>query len=217
MARTASRRLQLAILTLAGLALAPAAHAGIIFDDTVATGGGITVPGQPLLANEVTATPGTSRTVTDLFIGLTSQNIPETASIQGFLYANDAAGGAPGTLLWTGAVINNVAVNSQNLLIDLSVPSVVVPDTFTFAASITNATGVLGYVPVSGSTAGSFIQAYTGSPGRFSSLTAPYQIEARVVTASAAVPEPSSLALSALGLVATSLVARRRMSRKREG
>ncbi len=170
------------------------ASAGLIFDNSAPGPRGTTVTSLPQLGGEVTAAAGTSRVVTELDLGFTSQGLAITADIQAFLYANDGADGAPGTLLWSSAVMTGVNFNSMNDLLSFSVPSIVVPDTFTFASAITNATGVLGYVPASGASTGTFDQAYVGSPGSWSPLSSAFETEARVFTLDA-VPEPSSLAL----------------------
>jgi hypothetical protein len=205
------------VRTLVAAALAATAlHAGVAsadvaFDNTAAGTQGITTTTLPQLGDEVTAAPGTARAVTELDLGFTSQGVPLTADLQAFLYANDGPGGAPGTLLWQSAVMSGVAINSTNLLVAFSVPSVVVPDTFTFTAAITNASGVVGYVPASGATTGTFEQAWVGSPGAFQTLPANFEVEGRVITSP--VPEPSSLALCGLGVVGLAAYARRRRAR----
>ena len=189
-----------------------AASADVIFDNTAPGDQGITQTGFPQLGGEVTAAAGTSRTVTELDLGFTSQGLPGTADLQAFLYANDGAGGAPGTLLWQSAVMTGVAIDSHNLLIAFSVPSVVVPDTFTFAAAITNdASGEVGYVSASGAATGTFDQTWIGSPGSFTTPGV-FGVEGRVVAS--AVPEPSAFALSAVGL-AGAVALRRSRNRAR--
>lgn len=180
-----------AVLT---LALAAPASADLIFDNSATGNRGITGAGSLQIGDEVTAAAGTSRVVTELDLGFTSQGAPATANVQAFLYANDGTNGAPGTLLWASAIMTGVNFNTTNALVAFAVPSITVPDTFTFAGVITNGTGFLGFVPATGASVGTFDTVYAGSPGSFSTLASVFEIEGRVIT-SAAVPEPSSLAL----------------------
>jgi hypothetical protein len=48
--------------------------------------------------------------VTELDIGVSQQGVAGTANLQAFLYANDGAGRAPGTLLWNSATMTNVSL-----------------------------------------------------------------------------------------------------------
>jgi hypothetical protein len=182
----------------AAVSFQPTASAGVIFDNSTTGNQGITTTSASQLGDEVTAA-GTLRTVTALDIGFTSQGVAATADLQAFIYANDGSGGAPGTLLWSSAVMTGVSLDSFNTLIEFSVPSVVVPDTFTFTAAITNPSPVVGYVPASGASTGTFVQPWVGAPGSFSPLTPPFEIEGRVI-AGTAVPEPSTILLLATGL-----------------
>ena len=120
------------------------ASAVVIFDNSNSINDGITTTSAPQLGGEVTAA-GTARTVTELDLGFTSQGISASADVQAFLYANDGVNGAPGTLLWQSAVMSGVNFDTVNTLVAFSVPSVVVPDTFTFAGAITNESGVVGW------------------------------------------------------------------------
>ena len=187
-----------------------AASADTIFDNTAPGDRGITTTGSPQIGDEVTAAPGTGRAVTELDLGLTSQNLPGTTDIQAFLYANDGAGGTPGTLLWQSAVMTGVSFNSTNFLVVFSVPSVVVPDTFTLTGALTNQSSNVGYVPASGATTGTFDQAWVGSPATWFALDPVFEVEGRVIAG--AVPEPSAFALFGLGLAGA--VALRRSRRR---
>ena len=104
-----------------------------------------------------------------------------------------------------------VNINSTNLLIAFSVPSVIVPNTFTWAAAITNAsTSVIGFVPANTATTGTFVVAWDGSPGSWQALAGTgttFETEARVIAAQA-VPEPSTFVLFAAGLVGTVVLKR---------
>ena len=174
------------------------ASADVIFDNTATGDHGITTTSAPELGGEVIAAPGTSRVVTDLEIGFTSQGAPATADLQAFLYANDGPGGSPGTLLWASAVMAGVSLDTTNQLISFIVPSVTVPDDFTWASSITNSSAVVGLVPASGASIGTFVQPWVGSPGSWSTLPANFETEVRITAGAAAVPEPSTFAVSAL-------------------
>jgi hypothetical protein len=203
----------LAAATLAAVSFRTAgASADTIFDNTVSGNQGITTTGAPQLGDEVTAAPGTGRAVTELDIGFTSQGISLTADLQAFLYANDGAGGSPGTLLWQSAVMAGVNLNTNNELIAFSVPSVVVPDTFTFTSAITNESGAVGWVPSTGTpTTGTVVNPWVGGPGpgSWSTLPSPnFLIEGQVIAT--AVPEPSSLALCGLGLAGVAALKRAR-------
>jgi hypothetical protein len=197
------------------IAFQATAVGGVIFDNSVSGNQGITTSSNPQIGNEVTPA-GSLRAVTELDIGVTSQGAPSTANIQVFIYANDGAGGAPGTLLWKSAVQSGVSLNTFNTLISFSVPSVVVPDTFTYSASIAKVTGsvAVGFVPSTGGpSTGTFDQAWVGDTGSFSAVPGAYQIEARVI-AGAAVPEPSTFALLAVGLAGALVPVCRRVRRR---
>ena len=203
----------IAFVFVAALSCQATASADLIFDNTVGGNQGITTTSAPQIGDEVTAAAGTSRSVTELDIAYTSQGVPVTANLQAFLYANDGPGGAPGTLLWQSSVMTGVTINSTNDLIAFTVPSVVVPDTFTWTSTITNATGVLGYVPGTGATTGTFDAPWVGSPGSFSSLDPVFETQGRVVAG--AVPEPASCSLLLVGLAGAAV--RKRFRRTARG
>ena len=56
-------------------------------------------------------------------------------------YANDGAGGSPGTLLWESAVVPRLIDSGAPLQYSYDVPSVTVPNTFTWALEITSRSG----------------------------------------------------------------------------
>jgi hypothetical protein len=141
-------------------------------------------------------------------LGVNSQNVPATLStLQAFLYANDGAGGAPGTLLWQSAVKQNLALTGGNDLIAFVVPSVTVPNTFTWALQTGNATPVAAGLPTFGApTVGAYVSGWFGGPGSWTPLPGSNNIYlARITTATTAVPEPSTYALAgvmgAVGLI----------------
>src|SRR5579872_6090814 len=133
-------------------AFAPrASQADFIYDNTTTTFTGNRSFTALQSGDEVKA-GGTDLAVTRLEIGLNSQGQAATLStFQAFLYANDGAGGAPGTLLWQSALLQSVALTGGNDLIAFAVPDVLVPDTFTWAAQTGAATPVAAGLPIFGS------------------------------------------------------------------
>ncbi len=132
-----------AAFTLAA-ALTPAL-ADVIYENTATPTGSRTFT-QLQIGDEVQA-EGTARIVTELHIGVTMQGQPGTADLQPRLYANDGSGGAPGTLLWTGAVQNDVPLTGGNDLIRFVVPGVEVPDTFTWTILISDTRPIAAGLP----------------------------------------------------------------------
>lgn len=192
----ASRIRSILVAAIVMVALPVVASATVIFNNFPGPGG-ITATSAPQLGAEVTAAPGTPRVVTELDLGFTTGNVgPQTADLQAFLYANDGSGGSPGTLLWQSAVTSGVSINSTNATIAFIVPSILVPNTFTFTSAITNQTGNFGYAPASGATTGTFVAPWIGSPGSWGSAAPVFEVEGRVI----AVPEPATLALLGIGL-----------------
>jgi hypothetical protein len=178
-------------------ALTPSAsQADLIYDNTTTAFTGNWASTALQIGNEITA-GGTARSVAQLEIGLWSQREPATLStLQAFLYANDGAGGAPGTLLWQSAVKQNIALTGSPDLIAFTVPNVTVPDTFTWTVQVGAATPVAALLPVFGPpTVGSFVDDWFGGPGSWGHGGAPYPLiyEARIT---AAVPEFSTATLA---------------------
>jgi hypothetical protein len=192
--RSRIRPLLAAALLTASFSLS--APADVIFDDTANKRGGSTGTSSTQIGDQINAA-GTARTVTELDIGYIGNSPAQTATLQAFLYANDGPGGAPGTLLWSSAVMTGVSISASGTLFAYTVPNIVVPNTFTWTSSIAGV-GSIGYVPAGPPTRGSWVQSWDGSPGAFQALTDPgFEIESRVVT----VPEPTSLVLAGLGLL----------------
>jgi len=149
--------------------------------------------------------PGTARQVTELYVGFSPNGDAVTADLQAFLYANDGPGGEPGTELWHSAVQSGVIIDRSQLLVEFSVPSVRVPDTFTWVAAVINQsrpTGV-GFALSRNATTGTYIQGWSVAFGSGSwqtvNLPGTQQITSRVV---AVVPEPSGLVLLGTGVLA---------------
>jgi hypothetical protein len=182
------------------------ARADVIYDNTSTAFTGSRTFTALQIGDEVTA-GGTGRTVTELDSGVNSQNQAATAStLQAFLYANDGTGGAPGTLLWQSAVKTNVALTGGNDLIAFSVPSVTVPNTFTWTIQIGGTTPVAAGLPNFGApTTGTYVSGWFGGPGSWTATGGSNNIYLARITAGVAVPEPSTYALagilSAMGLV----------------
>jgi hypothetical protein len=196
-----SLRTILAIVALLLAGVCSEVRGDIIYDNTttrIGTGLSFT---QLELGSEVTAA-GTDRFVTDLLIGVSQQGIAGTADMQARLYANDGSGGKPGTLLWASDLMQNVQLTGGIDLIDFSVPEVLVPDTFTWTIQISNTNPVGVGLPTFGPpTVGSSPTDWFGNSTIGWTQLASDPFMARVnAEPSAAVPEPSSVALLLPGL-----------------
>jgi hypothetical protein len=64
-----------------------------------------------------------------------------TADIQVRFYANDGPGGIPGTILWSSPLQQGVGHISGTNHLALPVPSIIMPDSFTWTVTFTNRTG----------------------------------------------------------------------------
>jgi hypothetical protein len=177
------------------------ASAGVIFDNTTTplSAASFTV----LQEGDEVAVSGTALNVNDLKIGVTSQGSPGSATLQAFLYANDGAAGAPGTLLWTSAIMPNVALTGGSDLIDFAVPNVLVPSTFTWAIQISDTRPIASGLPIfSPPTVGGILHGWFGGPGSWTSLDgmgADADYMARISASS--VPEPTALVHGSLALL----------------
>ena len=189
-------------------AITPAAATVIIFDNFPGTGG-ITGGGGFQLGDEIDVPQSAPRFVTELDFGFTNGNTGSpTANVQAFLYANDGAGGSPGTLLWESAVVDAVIINSNHTVVAFSVPSILVPTTFTATASITDQVGNFGYAAATGANIGTFVSAWIGSPGAWIAIPPAFEIETRVLAMP--VSEPSTPVLALLALVVCISINRKR-------
>ena len=206
--RSVTRRVFLAAAVL-GL-IGRSAQAGIIYDNSGSQFTGSIVGTRLQLGDQVTA-GGTARLVTLLEIGINMQGIAGMADLQAFLYANDGSSGEPGTLLWQSNLQSQVTLTGGNDLIPFIVPSVVVPDTFTWTVQYFNASPIEPSLPVFGpaSVGSSPDYAWFGGPGSWTKQTFPAPVDflARIT----AVPEPSSLFLAGIaGAAGLGICVRRR-------
>ncbi len=124
---------------------ASAAPGEVIYDNTSGPTGARSFT-QLQIGDEIQAA-GSERMVTELHIGITMQGQVGTADLQPRLYANDGVNGAPGTMLWEGAVHNDVSLTGGNDLIRFDVPSIEVPETFTWTILISDTRPVAAGLP----------------------------------------------------------------------
>jgi hypothetical protein len=167
----------------------------VIYDNTTTRkGSGLSFTALQI-GSEVNAA-GTDRLVTDLFIGVSQQGLAGTANLQARLYANDGAGGKPGSLLWNGPLLSNVPLTGGLDLIDFAVPQVLVPDTFTWTVQISNSSPVAAGLPSFGPpTIGTSSTNWFGDGSVWDQLPGdPFEARVDAVPA-AALPEPSSALL----------------------
>lgn len=185
----------------AALAVALAAHAAtadVIYDNT--TSGSQTRSFTQLQIGDEVQAAGTLRTVTELHIGVSMQGQAGTADLQPRLYANDGLNGLPGTLIWEGAVRNDVPLTGGDDLIQFNVPHIEVPDTFTWTIQISDtrpvAAGLPHYNPPGVGSSPDY--AWFGNGSTWTKLTdpngRPINFMARVI---AAAPSRITLAVSA--------------------
>ncbi len=181
-----------------GSAPAWASEPSIVFDNTQNSNGGLGFTALPYGA-EVTLA-GTNRVVNEIDLGVSRQGSPGTADFEVSFYANNGVGGQPGTLLWDSGLYENLPLSGPPQTLSFSVPSVVVPNTFTWVAQISNSRGsqqlAVGMVEATGTTIGGFDTDWFGGPGEWTKDQA--QNEARIY----AVPEPSTLAILTAGAIA---------------
>jgi len=201
-------RLAAALVVLSCLACGTNARADVVYDNTGTM--------QPYyynvgveLGDQVTL-GGTARVVTTFDIILFSA-VPTTTDLLGRFYANDGAGGVPGTLLWSGVLPNATVDQITVATFDLSslVPAVVVPDAFTWTVLPGSAdVGPIMYdPPLVGSSADAF-WAYDTAWGEYWFGGNPVaNFGARIE----ATPEPATLCLTGAGLAG---FAARRLRRK---
>ena len=196
--------------TLAAVALLLAgtwseARADVIYDNTTTRMGSSLLFSALQMGDEVNAA-GTARIVTELLIGVSQQGVAGTSDLQARLWANDGTGGQPGTLLWQGPVLNDVPLTGGIDLISFAVPSVLVPDTFTWTIQISDsrpiAVGLPFFDPPTVGSSPNY--AWFGGPGIWTRQTTPNpaNLMSRVIAIQGggdAVPEPGSAVLVLTG------------------
>jgi hypothetical protein len=158
---------------------------------------------------------GTDRAVTNIDILFYSLWDPGTADVTVNFYKNDGVGGAPGTSLWSSGTFSGMSHVQGLQTYSFAVPSVVVPNTFTWTVALANRAGSTGDIgpaladpPAVGSSANYFW--YRNGSGGWNSTGwggSPVANFGARITA-APVPEPASL--SVLGLGAIAAIRRRR-------
>jgi hypothetical protein len=176
------------------------ARASTIYDNTTTRiGSGLSFTAQEQ-GSQVNAA-GTDRLVTDLFIGMSQQGMQGTGDVQARLYANDGAGGRPGTMLWQGPLMQGVHFTGGIDLIDFAVPMVPVPDTFTWTVQISNTNPVAVGLPTFGPpTAGGNVTDWFGNPVDGWTQIPGDAYMARVDAVPSPVPEPGTASLLLIGL-----------------
>ncbi len=119
-------------------------------------------------------------------------------------------------MLWDSGLLPSLSLSGPPQNLPFSVPSVLVPDTFTWVTRISNSQGAVpaavAMTEASGTTVGSFDTDWFGGPGQWTKDSA--QNEARIYAVS--VPEPSTLAVCAIAAASGLAVTSRRRRRQRE-
>lgn len=158
---------------------------------------------------------GTDRAVTNIDILFYSLWDPGTVDTTVRFYKNDGGGGAPGTLLWQSSTFTALAHVQGLQTYSFAVPSVVVPNTFTWTIGLANRAGSTGDIgpaladpPSVGSSANYFWWNNAGVWNQTGWGPSPIANFGARITA-APVPEPASMGVLALGAVA--MIRRRRM------
>lgn len=138
-------RLRIAATACVLLVLSASLHAQEIYDNTDIFLGPRSFTALQI-GDEVNAA-GTEREIIEILIGVSMQGFAGTADLQARLYANDGAGGQPGTLLWESVLFDDVGLTGGDDLISFEVPEITVPDTFTWTIQISDTSPVAAGLP----------------------------------------------------------------------
>jgi hypothetical protein len=191
----------ISILLLAATSATSLLNASDIYSDPNADGGWAVAGGE---GDEITAA-GTDRLVTELDVGIDGQSNPGNGVFVAKLFANDGQSGQPGSLLWESGYTNATFPGGATTL-TFDVPQVLVPDTFTWMVYCVSSVGgppavlTAGAPTVGTHDVGWFYVPYDGWG----------EDESAHVAEIDAIPEPSSLLLTALGVAALWVGGRRR-------
>jgi len=165
-------------------------QATIIFDNTDSSSFSSFGPSCCHVGNEISLSDNALK-VNQISWLIDSQNYDLTASIETRIYANDAQNGAPGTLIWNSGQLD-VNVFSADTLLNILVPEITVPETFTVTSRFINSTPValarLYVEPSSESVNTSWVETSTGM---WFEQFGPWGMKISAVTVS----EPNSLFL----------------------
>jgi hypothetical protein len=166
-----------------------AASGEIVFDNTAKASLGVFGPSADQVGNEITLS-GQARQISLVSWLVDSQSYSVWAGTETHIYANNGAGGAPGTLLWSSGPVTNY-ISPTDAFLSVPVPNIAVPDTITVTSRFFDAGPVaLGRAYGGSPTAGSLITPWAEYPaGVWTQWFGPWAMQI------VAVPEPSSVSL----------------------
>jgi len=168
-----------------------AAFGEIVFDNTVSPSlVGVFGPSAEQVGNEITL-GGQARQISLVSWLVDTQNHSLWAGTETHIYANDGAGGGPGTLLWSSGPLTNYLAASDTFL-NVPVPNIAVPNTITVTSQFFDAVPVaLGRDYGGSTTAGGLVSSWAEYPaGVWTHSFGPWAMQV------VAVPEPSSVSLT---------------------